>query len=516
MSTLDPVEDPPRRSWLTGKRLVGIAIAVLIVLRIAIDLIPIRVHISPETTVIDSPLREDGTPDYAAYLNEQWADGVTPEENAVVDLLRAFGPGIINEGTREAYFEQLGIPIPPVEGDYYVDFLEFMTQNRPGWNMTPIDYNPLIEMQRHARTRPWSPEKFPEIAKWIQAKEQHLEAMLTATSKPRYFSPMIPPNDRGLIEAVLPTIQESSTAARLIVTNAMFVIQQGNIDRALELTLACHRLSRLISEHPTTIGQFVAHKVSAMAARCDEQIILSGRLSAEQAVAYRQQLDSLPPFQPMAEVIDQGERFLALDALIAMSAGRVGDDLVEHPQLLQWAFDPNPMLFQFNNAFDETTAAFKLPDRLERTRVLNAIDNRRSRFTRPSAGRLLVSFVTGTRRALSDATSGQLLAFLTPATKNGALSEDRGEVHNQLIDLGYALAIHRAEIGSFPETLDTLVPKDLDAIPIDPFSGNEIRYQLTETGFLLWSIGHDQIDDGGSNEHGADDIAFGDRPPKDE
>ena len=44
MSTLDPLEDPPQQSWLTGKRLIGISITILIVLRVAIDLIPIRVH----------------------------------------------------------------------------------------------------------------------------------------------------------------------------------------------------------------------------------------------------------------------------------------------------------------------------------------------------------------------------------------------------------------------------------------------------------------------------------------
>ena len=64
-------------------------------------------------------------------------------------------------------------------------------------------------------------------------------------------------------------------------------------------------------------------------------------------------------------------------------------------------------------------------------------------------------------------------------------------------------ALHRyrlEHVDGFPDTLEALVPAYLDAIPVDPMDGKAMRYQRTNDGsdFLLWSIGFDATDDGGT------------------
>jgi hypothetical protein len=53
--------------------------------------------------------------------------------------------------------------------------------------------------------------------------------------------------------------------------------------------------------------------------------------------------------------------------------------------------------------------------------------------------------------------------------------------------------------GTFPESLNKLVPTYLDSVPQDPMDGAPMRYTLTDEpgGFRLWSIGFDGIDDEG-------------------
>lgn len=62
-----------------------------------------------------------------------------------------------------------------------------------------------------------------------------------------------------------------------------------------------------------------------------------------------------------------------------------------------------------------------------------------------------------------------------------------------------ALAIERCRLGTgqVPKRLDALVPKYLDAVPIDPFDGQPIRYRSTEPGYLLYSVSDDGQDNGG-------------------
>jgi hypothetical protein len=62
------------------------------------------------------------------------------------------------------------------------------------------------------------------------------------------------------------------------------------------------------------------------------------------------------------------------------------------------------------------------------------------------------------------------------------------------------LAIHKfhSETQHWPETLEALVPKYLDKLPHDYLNNEPLRYKLTEDGFLMYSIGINGKDDGGS------------------
>lgn len=64
-----------------------------------------------------------------------------------------------------------------------------------------------------------------------------------------------------------------------------------------------------------------------------------------------------------------------------------------------------------------------------------------------------------------------------------------------------ALAIERyrrANGGAIPDSLSQLVPALLPSVPIDPFSGREIVYRRTPDGCVVYSLGVNQKDDGGT------------------
>jgi hypothetical protein len=64
-----------------------------------------------------------------------------------------------------------------------------------------------------------------------------------------------------------------------------------------------------------------------------------------------------------------------------------------------------------------------------------------------------------------------------------------------------AIALERLRLteGVFPDALSALVPEFFPVLPRDPFSGQEYRYQRTDSGtFLLYSVGENRRDDGGT------------------
>jgi hypothetical protein len=61
-----------------------------------------------------------------------------------------------------------------------------------------------------------------------------------------------------------------------------------------------------------------------------------------------------------------------------------------------------------------------------------------------------------------------------------------------------ALERHRLANRAFPDALDSLAPMEIDSVPHDIMNGKPYHYQLQPDGtFLLYSVGWNQVDDGG-------------------
>jgi hypothetical protein len=68
----------------------------------------------------------------------------------------------------------------------------------------------------------------------------------------------------------------------------------------------------------------------------------------------------------------------------------------------------------------------------------------------------------------------------------------------RLVIVELAVRLHQKQHGKLPATLDELVPALLPAVPLDPYTGRPLVYRVTTNSFLLYSIGPDGQDDGGT------------------
>jgi hypothetical protein len=87
-----------------------------------------------------------------------------------------------------------------------------------------------------------------------------------------------------------------------------------------------------------------------------------------------------------------------------------------------------------------------------------------------------------------------------PAEDVARSSERRDQAQLRLLMTHLAIRRYRLSHGKNPESLTELVPDDLSAVPLDPFSGRRLIYRLNPGGdeaYLLYSVGPDRVDDGG-------------------
>ena len=93
---------------------------------------------------------------------------------------------------------------------------------------------------------------------------------------------------------------------------------------------------------------------------------------------------------------------------------------------------------------------------------------------------------------------GRMMADrLMPGFQQDLLIEDRVRMRVDLLQLGFALAAYRADAGTYPPTLATLIPKYCREVPADRLTAKPLVYRPQADGYLLYSAGDNGVDDGG-------------------
>ena len=111
----------------------------------------------------------------------------------------------------------------------------------------------------------------------------------------------------------------------------------------------------------------------------------------------------------------------------------------------------------------------------------------------------IINEITGADEAM--VRQMQQAAGLKTSTLRETLTENRdwNLAKMRLLICDLAVRAYTLEQGRNPAKLADLVPEYLGEVPKDPFSGAELVYRLTSTGYLLYSVGTDRKDDGGKS-----------------
>ena len=243
-----------------------------------------KLVLSKETTYFTEPLCPDGSVDYVAAFNKRLSAGVTPENNALIPILRATGPRPINEKVREKYFQALGIPAPPVDGTcliFATDLPEYKEAEKQSGDANFLQ-SIWAQYDKAVKT-PWSKKEYPLWAIAIERDNKLLDAVVEGLRRPKAFSPLVPEDEPPMLIASVSIEKDSlRQVMRLLPLRAMFKLGHGDVDGAWQDVMAQYRLQRLWSHQPSLINRLVL----AAGCRFPPAIAISryDRLASEQAL----------------------------------------------------------------------------------------------------------------------------------------------------------------------------------------------------------------------------------------
>jgi hypothetical protein len=489
------------------------------------------IAISKETTYITEPLRPDGYPDYLAALNRLASKDVTPENNAAVLLVQAFGPKLlgmwgepVSDIERAAFFKMLGVAPPPDKGDYFIDLRDYAktppknAEEREAKEEAAADELSVHSQDQRAGESPWSKKECPLVAAWLGQNEKSLAIIVEASRKTRFYAPLIPRPWREGIGSENPFIRPVRTAVSALERRAMLRLSNGDVEGAWVDLQTGHRMCRLLSQSLTLWDRIVTVSTERIAYYGDWRLAHFGRLTLKQAERYRAAIENLPS-PPNEETFLLSYR---LEYLVGVCAVARGDsslaDVFPQPrgsvgdQFTSWVrsdrLDWNQVLRLGNRHFDAIVQANRKPEWFQRMAGIVAIQQQLDRemvklkegTDAESAQSARIPGFSNQPQLLSQKVSvASLKSFsCSDMPKVILIVNQEATINMRLTQIALALGAYRTEHGRYPERLDAIVPKYLAQLPGDPYHGDKpFRFHGEHDGYLLYSVGRNGVDNTG-------------------
>jgi hypothetical protein len=331
--------------------------------------------------------------------------------------------------------------------------------------------------QAFMRGTPLAADQVEAVARLIEKNRQATELVIEAAAKPcfQYGDPKV-----NAVVKEMPKAVEMLRASRLIVFDALFSAERGDVEGALKRLGAGFRFASKVSrEGPLIMG---------LVAIAEQKLFVLGlvRVAEGRAVETDLLFRALKDFEPgtwknlLLESL-RGERVFFIDAgRLMFRGGRNQESVIGitrfGDRFLLWLGRPliKRDLIRGILKYEDVEAQVRRP-------YFETREFWRNHDRQIGA---LPWYAVLSRMAM-------------PMMDTAVLKQAALEALALAARTGLACKIYKNQNGRYPADLAALVPGILPEVPVDPFTGKPLVYRLEGEGFIVYSLGSNEKDDGG-------------------
>jgi hypothetical protein len=278
----------------------------------------------------------------------------------------------------------------------------------------------------------------------------------------RYTYPLTAPSG-----FMIPYLTEIKDCAQLLNQFVLMQVEAGKTTEATQGVIEELRLGESMRQEPILVSYLVRLAIDGMGIASLSRILDRQSLSEQQLVDLQVELRTIRQGLRMDQALI-GERCFLLDELQVKQSMGFGSAPI------QWGGLWDINIVRSMEFVDQLEATTKLePEQrwTEYQRINNEVDH------------LSVLFY--------------MTKMLLPAFGTIGMIELRANTQVDCARAALGVERFRLAEGRLPESWDELVPKFIEAVPIDPFDGKPLRYKRLEKGYTIYSVGEDGEDNGG-------------------
>jgi len=283
----------------------------------------------------------------------------------------------------------------------------------------------------------------------------------------------------------MPILKDLRNLGRVLGTRICLDVEAGETRKAWETMRTLLRFADALRSDPTTNSQWTRTGLINYSTRTIQHLCDVAPPPPEESREIEALLSKFDDTTPFVRALD-GERILIGEWFFALPKAELDTVLQKETK------SPNKIapesVEKFNYRIWFTLAAFRPRLITDHAAYLEVMRRRVELFEAPYQGRRAGDDLM--RPALSNHLTGKLIGYFGYEKEFFC----RMSAGLRMTRAGLALLRQRQAHGAFPETLDVLGLKGL----IDPFDEKPLRYRREGEGFLVYSVGDDQHDNGGT------------------
>ena len=312
----------------------------------------------------------------------------------------------------------------------------------------------------------------------VRANAGVLKAVRGGFAQPFQAPPADDPGDRANAERKIEAVGRFRTLARLLVLEGQVKAGRGDADAAANCYLDAVRLG-----HTLPRGGAIIERLSGIACQATGRAYLwpaVDSLSAPGARAAARRLEAIRARSvPFADTLVQEKRVTLTSLLDTFDGGRAAAPGGGAP-----------------GAGAAAGAVFLVyPKRVIFENMSAAMDREIAQARRPFGAKAAEAAADPAR----DPLSRTIMGIHRPVFAKARFTQVVSETQDALLAAALALRAYRAGRGAYPAALNELAPAYLGRIPGDPFApGKGLGYARQAGGYVLYSVGPDGKDDGGT------------------
>jgi hypothetical protein len=285
---------------------------------------------------------------------------------------------------------------------------------------------------------------------------------------------------KPMMGTLLPELTQLRLICKVLNLEALIMADRGDSDAAADVLVDAFSVSKALNGGEFLICGLVQIAIDASGMDTTERSINLCSFS-EPALAKLQAAIRRREAAVNLRAMFEAERVLFLDSIAwVRGGGSLGNLVTPAVPLGPWQYIPVLPALDAGMGLDlyaEFVDAVRKPD----TGTINALQAIESRVA------ALPAYCVMTR-------------IIIPSFSRCAVLWVRSTGQNRSLQAAIAAERHRIATSRWPDSLQELVPRYLDAVPLDPIDGKQIRYAKIPEGIKTWTI----CDDVNNQDNGGD------------